>query len=92
MPKPITPQDSSEASAQKYFKKAEQSETLAKQVNKKERAASAAKTANLRELRLAKEAADKLAAEAAEALAPAKGKRAVRRPRQAKRASVRMVY
>jgi hypothetical protein len=92
MPKSTTPQDS-EASAQKYFKKAEQSETLGKQARKKEKAVSAAKTANLRELRLAKEAADKLAAETAEALSPTKAKkRAAPRPKQAKRPSVRMVY
>jgi len=45
--------------AQKYFTKAAQDDTLAKELRKKERSAMAAKTAKLRALRLAKEAADK---------------------------------
>ena len=52
-------QSNAEKGAQKYFKKEVQDETLAKQARKKERAAGAAKTAKLRALRLAKEAADK---------------------------------
>lgn len=52
--------NAAQKNAQSYFKKAElQSETLAKQTRKKERVAVAANTAKLRELRLAKEAAEK---------------------------------
>jgi hypothetical protein len=84
-----------EKNAQKYFRKTEQSETLAKQSRKKERNADAAKTAKLRGLRLAKEAADKeeadkLASQSADGLPGMK--RAARRPSQPKRATVRMIY
>ncbi len=58
-----TTQSAAEKNAEKYFRKAERSETSAKQELKKEHAANAAKTANLRELRLAKEAAEKLDSE-----------------------------
>ena len=52
--------------AQHYFSRADrQSETLAKKLQKKERVAGAANTARLRALRLAKEAAEKQANEAA---------------------------
>ena len=50
--------------AQHYFAD-RQSETLAKKLQKKERVAGAANTARLRTLRLAKEAAEKQANEAA---------------------------
>ena len=79
--------------AQTYFRPAELDETAAKQIRKKERAAEAAKTANLRRLRLEKESADK---EAADRLAaenggppakPARRSKAVR-----KRAAVRLIY
>jgi hypothetical protein len=89
MADPMTPQNLAEKNARKYFRKAEQGETLAKQALKKERAASEAKTAKLRELRLAKEAADKLAAEAGGT--PEK-KRSPRRPAEKKRPTIRMVY
>ncbi len=63
---PMTPRNSAQKNAQHYFSKAEpQSDTLAKKLQKKERAAVAANTARLRELRLAKEAAEKQANEAA---------------------------
>jgi hypothetical protein len=52
------PQSAAEKNAQSYFKKAEQDETTAKKEYKKAFAANATKTANLREQRLAKEAAD----------------------------------
>jgi len=60
--------------------KSAQEETLAKEVRKKERSATAAKTARLRALRLAKEAtdkeeADRLAAEKPDAVASARRKR-----------------
>ena len=55
-----TTQSAAEKNAEKYFRKAERSEMTAKQELKKERAATATKTANLRELRLAKEATEKV--------------------------------
>ncbi len=63
-----SPLNAAEMNAQSYFKKAEQTNTLAKQTRKKERSAIAANTARLRGLRLAKEElekeeADKAAAE-----------------------------
>lgn len=79
--------------AQTYFRGAEKDEATAKQIRKKERAAEAAKTANLRRLRLEKEAADK---EVADRLAaesggqPAKSGR--KKPAARKRAAVRMIY
>ena len=63
MANPTTPQNTAEKNAQKYFRKADQSDTLAKQSRKKERSADAAKTAKLRGLRLAKEQTDKEEAE-----------------------------
>ena len=53
-----TKQSTAQKGAQKYFKKEAQDETFAKRT-RKERATDAAKTAKLRALRLAKEAADK---------------------------------
>ena len=62
----MTPRNSAQKNAQHYFSKGEpQSDNLAKKLQKKERAAVAANTARLRELRLAKEAAEKQANEAA---------------------------
>lgn len=56
----------SHKNAQHYFGQTDrQSETLAKNLKKKERLAGAANTARLRELRLAKETAEKQASEAA---------------------------
>jgi hypothetical protein len=51
--------NASQKGAQKYFAKALQDDSLAKEIARKERAVTAAKTARLRALRLAKEAADK---------------------------------
>jgi hypothetical protein len=80
-------------SAQNYFRRAELDEASAKQIRKKERAAEAAKTANLRRLRLEKESRDK---EAADKLAAENGgqpAKPARRPKAArKRKAVRMVY
>jgi hypothetical protein len=57
------PQETIRRKAANYFTQAEQRDKLVRQEIEKERAASAAKTAKLRALRLAKEAADKDAAE-----------------------------
>jgi len=85
MPKPTQPRNAAQKSAQHYFKKADlQPDALAKQVRKKERAASAANTARLRELRLAKEAAEKQAGE--------NGAAPRRKPVRAARTVVRMTY
>ena len=95
MTKTAALQNSHEKNARRYFTKPDQNETSAKQTRKKERTADAAKTAKLRGLRLAKEAADKevadkLAAEKAEAQAGAK--RPARRTPEHKRTPVRMIY
>jgi hypothetical protein len=100
------PPNAAQKNAQKYFahtEKGEKSETLAKQTRKKERAVDAAKTAKLRGLRLAKEAADKeeadmRVAEKAKAQAaagaghPARAKRAARAPVVKPAAMKRMTY
>ncbi len=72
--------DAARGKAQKYFTQSEQRDTLVKQEIEKERAAVDAKTAKLKALRLAKEAADreaeeKLAAEQASARPKAPAKR-----------------
>ena len=60
MTNPTQSRNAAQKSAQSFFRKSElQSETLTKQARKKERVALAANTAKLRELRLAKEAAEK---------------------------------
>ena len=76
-----TKQSTAQKGAQKYFKKEAQDDTHAKQA-RKERAAGEAKTAKLRALRLAKEAADK---ETADKLSAENGgaKSATRRKRNA---------
>jgi len=94
MPNSSSPPNSAEKNAQKYFRKAEQSDTLAKQTRKKERSAVAANTAKLRDLRLAKEDLDKQEAEKAAAdnaskPQPAKAKRAATTKRPAMK---RMIY
>jgi hypothetical protein len=82
-----TTRDTAQKNAQHYFRNAElQPDTVAKKQQKKERVASAANTARLRELRLAKEAAEKQAHEAA-GTDPAKK----RKPARAK-SVVRMSY
>jgi len=67
---PSDPRDAARGKAQKYFTQSEQRDTLVKQEIEKERAAVDAKTAKLKALRLAKEAADR---EAAEKLAAEQG-------------------
>jgi hypothetical protein len=59
MDRPTKPQNAAQKSAQTYFNKAAQDDSVAKQSRKKERATADAKTAKLRALRMAKEAADK---------------------------------
>ena len=58
MASPTKRQDATRRKASNYFAQAEQRDKLVRQEIDKERAASAAKTAKLRALRLAKEAAD----------------------------------
>ena len=62
--------------AQNHFQVAEKRDQLVRDEIARERAATDAKTAKLRALRLAKEEADRLAAENAPKPAPAKKKRA----------------
>jgi hypothetical protein len=94
MPSSTKPHNAMEKNAQKYFRKAEQNETTAKQNSRTERAKAAGKTAKLRELRLAKEQADneeleRIAAEKAKNGVPAARKRVekVKPP-----AMIRMTY
>ena len=78
MADPTQPQNAAQKNAQNYFRKEDRRPgAQGKQMQKKERAAGAANTARLRELRLAKEAVDKAAADAlaAESPAPAPRKR-----------------
>jgi hypothetical protein len=82
MASPTDPRDAARGKAQKYFTQSEQRDTLVKQEIERERAAFDAKTAKLRALRLAKEAAEKeTAAKQAENAGeePAKAKRSRRR-------------
>lgn len=87
------PKSSLVKNAQTYFRRAEHDEATAKQIRKKERAAEATKIANLRRLRLEKEAADR---EAANKLAAENGgqppRPAQRTNATRKRAAVRMIY
>ena len=77
--------------AQTYFRRAERDEAAAKQIRKKERAAEATKIANLRRLRLEKEAVDK---EGADKVAAENGPQppASRAKTARKRPAVRMIY
>ena len=86
MSQPTKPRDTVRKNAQNYFARAEQRDKLVRQEIEKERAASAAKTAKLRALRLAKEAADKeeadkVAAERTAAKVKADAERTPRRSR-----------
>ena len=84
-PKPS--QTAAQKNAQHYFRKAdERPDALGKQMRKKERTARATNTARLRELRLAKEAAEKKV-ESGAAEPPARGK-----PARKARTVVRMTY
>ena len=85
MPTHTQSRNAAQESAQHFFRIVDlRPDALAKQMRKKERAASAANTARLRELRLAKEAAEKQAAENGAALRP--------KPVRAVRSVVRMTY
>jgi hypothetical protein len=90
MANPMQSQNAAQKNAEHYFRRAEQQpDTLGKQMRKKERAANATNTARLRELRLAKEAAEKEVADnSAAAAEPAPGRK--RAP--AFRSVVRMSY
>ena len=84
-----TKQNAAQKSAQTYFNKTGQDDTSLNKQARKERAATDAKTAKLRALRLAKEAADKEEAErlAAQpgAAAPAPGRKRTTTPKPAVR-------
>lgn len=82
---PSDPRDAARGKAQKYFTQSEQRDTLVKQEIEKERAATDAKTARLRALRLAKEAEDRAAAEKLAAENPVRAK--PKRTRKAKAAT-----
>ena len=71
MDNPTKKQNAAQRSAQNFFAKTGQDDSSAKQVRKKERAAVDAKTAKLRELRLAKESADRVEADRVAAETPA---------------------
>ena len=82
------PRDAARGKAQKYFTQSEQRDTLVKQEIEKERAATDAKTAKLRALRLAKEAADKEEADRLAAEQAASGQKPAKRsPRRKKGAA-----
>jgi hypothetical protein len=79
--------------AQTYFHQPAGDEATAKQIRKKERATEAAKTANLRRLRLEKEAGEKQAADKLAAESGGKpAKPAAQKPAAPKRRAVRLVY
>ena len=81
----------SQTNGESHFRASERSESTLKQTRKKERAADAAKTARLRGLRLAKEAAEKLAIENAAPQA-GKGAKRAKSPSQPKPRVTRLVY
>ncbi len=77
--------DNARKRAQNHFTASEQRDTLVKQEIEKERAASAAKTAKLKALRLAKEADDKVEADRmALIVAAAKASKPAAKPRAKK--------
>lgn len=95
MPPDSTRQNSAATNAQKYFRKAEQSDATVNQMRRTERQATAAKTAKLRELRLAKDEADKATQQAAESTSQPNTEPRTRRKRTAKAkpaAMTRMTY
>lgn len=93
MANPMQSQNAAQKNAEHYFRRTEpQPDTPGKQMRKWERAASATNTARLRELRLAKEAAEKKVADklTAENAAAERGPRDKRSP--AVRSILRMSY
>jgi hypothetical protein len=79
---PPKPQgDAARRAAQTHFTQSEQRDKAIKQEIEKERAASAAKTARLRALRLAKEASERKEAERTKAAAPKAAQPTPRRKR-----------
>ena len=91
MAKSSTSGNSPEKNAQKHFSRAETTETLFTEMRRKEQAKDASKTARLRNLRLSKEAADKVEAEKQAAENPTAVKPAKRRAPRKKAAKV-MIY
>ena len=95
MPSAPTRQNTAATNAQKYFRKAEQTDASVNQMRRTERQAAAAKTAKLRGLRLAKDEADKAAQEAAQGTSKPEGETPIRRKRVAKAKAapmIRMTY
>lgn len=91
MPSAPTRKNNSAANAQKYFRKAEQAEPSVNQIRRTERHATAAKTAKLRELRLAKDEADRAAQDAVQPAAePQTRRKPVAKPKPP--AMKRMTY
>lgn len=78
---PPKPNDAARRAAQTHFTQSEQRDRAIKQEIEKERAASAAKTARLRALRLAKEATEREEAEKRKAAEPKPGQPSPRRKR-----------
>ena len=91
MPSAPTRQNTAATNAQKYFRKAEQTDASVNQMRRTERQATAAKTAKLRDLRLAKDEADKAAQEATENASKPEGEPTIRRKRAAKAKPVHMI-
>ena len=95
MSPPPSRQNTAATNAQKFFRKAEQSEATVNHMRRTERQATAAKTAKLRGLRLAKDEADKAAQEAAGSASKPEGETRTRRKRVAKAkpaSMIRMTY
>jgi hypothetical protein len=95
MPPAPTRQNSAATNAQKYFRKADQSEASVNQMRRTERQATAAKTAKLRGLRLAKDEADKAAQEAVDSAGKPEAEPQISRKRVARAkpaAMKRMTY
>lgn len=84
------PLNASQKNAMIYFAKAAKDETSLKKIQRQERAIDAAKTAKLRDLRLAKEAAELLDQQKAETQTDIKAP--FRRQRSNKRPTVRFTY
>jgi len=92
MPSSPTRQNNAANNAQKFFRKAEQADATVNQMRRTERQATAAKTAKLRGLRLAKDEADKAAQEAAQQSGgKAEGEPQTRRKRTAKAKPAHMI-
>lgn len=91
MPSSPTRQNNAANNAQKFFRKAEQADATVNQMRRTERQATAAKTAKLRGLRLAKDEADKAAQEAAQSAGKTEGEPQKSRKRTAKAKPAHMI-